>query len=137
MLRAIRMINEAKAHRGHQTPLTVDLHPNRPDFRGFVIPFANGLEYFSLEADPSFDEVEKAGASVAKNKEPHTVLDDMFLVSGEIPRVTPYEVGIRNGIRLNGSTKSWEKDELIMDERFLMCNLKGTELIKPQIESRN
>jgi 7,8-dihydropterin-6-yl-methyl-4-(beta-D-ribofuranosyl)aminobenzene 5'-phosphate synthase len=50
----------------------------------------------------------------------------MFLVSGEIPRVTEYETGVKNGIRFEKSTGKWEKDESIIDERFLMCNLKGT-----------
>ena len=49
----------------------------------------------------------------------------MFLISGEIPRVTPYEVGVRNGMRFSSATNSWSKDELILDERFLMCNIKG------------
>jgi hypothetical protein len=49
----------------------------------------------------------------------------MFLISGFIPRVTPYEKGVIRGIRFNGATGSWETDELIEDERLVMCNLKG------------
>jgi 7,8-dihydropterin-6-yl-methyl-4-(beta-D-ribofuranosyl)aminobenzene 5'-phosphate synthase len=49
----------------------------------------------------------------------------MFLISGEIPRVTSYETGFKNGIAFFESKKSWVKDELISDERFLMCNVKG------------
>jgi 7,8-dihydropterin-6-yl-methyl-4-(beta-D-ribofuranosyl)aminobenzene 5'-phosphate synthase len=120
MLRAIRLINEAKTARAGPSTLTVDLHPARPDYRGLM-----AAQPISLEADPTFDEIEAAGATVSKNAEPHTILDDMFLVSGMIPRVTPYEIGIVKGIRFNSSTGSWEKDELIADERLLMCNLKG------------
>ena len=128
MLRAIHMINEAKAHK-QQSPdrMVVDLHPSRPDYRGFVI----GEVPISMEADPTFEDIE-AGASVERHAEPHNVLNDMFLVSGEIPRITPYEIGLRNGIRFNGSTESWEKDELIRDERLLMCNLKGMPLVDPR-----
>ena len=79
-----------------------------------------------MEADPTFAEIEAAGGRVIKNGEAHTILDDMFLVSGEIPRVTPYETGLRRGIRFNTETKAWEKDELVLDERFLMCNIAGT-----------
>jgi hypothetical protein len=49
----------------------------------------------------------------------------MFLISGMIPRVTPYEIGVVRGIRFHSSSNSWEKDEMIADERLLMCNLKG------------
>jgi 7,8-dihydropterin-6-yl-methyl-4-(beta-D-ribofuranosyl)aminobenzene 5'-phosphate synthase len=79
----------------------------------------------SLEADPSFAEIEAAGASVSKNDEAHTVLDNFFQVSGEIPRVTPYELGLRRGARYVAEKKAWESDELIRDERFVMVNLKG------------
>ncbi len=66
-----------------------------------------------------------AGGKVEKNAEAHTVLDNMFLVSGMIPRVTAYEKGVLKGIRFENEKGIWEKDEEIADERFLMCNLKG------------
>ena len=118
MLKAVKMINEAK---GSHTGLPVDLHPNRPTYRGFLGPAGP----VSLERDPTFEEIEAAGATVVKNDQPHTILDDMFLVSGEIPRVTSYETGFKRGMRFNQDTGSWESDELILDERFLMCNVKG------------
>ncbi|GMG11281.1 unnamed protein product [Aspergillus oryzae] len=76
-------------------------------------------------ADPSFEELEAAGATLLKSDQPHTVLDDFFLVSGEIPRKTNYEDGIYGGLRFNDSTARWEEDTLIMEERYVMCNLKG------------
>ena len=120
MLKAVQMINAAKE--SGQPPVTVDLHPNRPFYRGISSP----VGIVSLPADPTFEEIEKAGAKVVKNDQPHTILDDMFLVSGEIPRVTSYEVGIPRATRLDPTTREWESDELIKDERFLMCNVKGT-----------
>lgn len=117
------MITEAKKSGSTSSePVTVDLHPTRPDYRGFMV----GKEKISMQADPSFGEIEQAGGIVEKNANAHTVLDDMFLVSGEIPRVTHYETGVKNGIRFQHPTNKWEKDESITDERFLMCNLKGT-----------
>jgi 7,8-dihydropterin-6-yl-methyl-4-(beta-D-ribofuranosyl)aminobenzene 5'-phosphate synthase len=118
MLRAIRLINEAKT--AQSSGLTVDLHPSRPDYRGMMAPVP-----ISLEADPTFAEISTAGGLISKNADAHTVLDNMFLISGMIPRVTPYENGLAKGIRFNSSTNSWEKDELIEDERLVMCNLKG------------
>jgi 7,8-dihydropterin-6-yl-methyl-4-(beta-D-ribofuranosyl)aminobenzene 5'-phosphate synthase len=120
MLRAIQLINEAKASAG-KPKITVDLHPNRPDFRGVTLP---GFQ-MSLEADPTFAEIEETGGIISKNADTHTVLDDLFLISGEIPRVTAYETGLRRGARFVKEKGEWEEDTLILDERFVICNLKG------------
>ena len=79
----------------------------------------------SLEPDPTFEEIRAAGGTVAKNDSAHTILDETFLVSGEIPRVTSYETGIRRGIRFDIGKGAWEEDTMIRDERFVMCKLKG------------
>ena len=122
MLAAIRNIKAAKAaNPGADQDLVVDLHPARPDFRG-----VRGPEFpVSLEADPSFADIEEAGAIVSKNDQVHVVLDDMFFVSGFIPRQTAYERGLQRGIRFNSSAEEWEPDTEIADERFVMCNVKG------------
>jgi 7,8-dihydropterin-6-yl-methyl-4-(beta-D-ribofuranosyl)aminobenzene 5'-phosphate synthase len=125
MLKAISLINTAKSKATATAPsknVTIDLHPARPDFRGVTLPNFQ----MSLEADPTFDEITAAGGIVEKNDKTHTILDDFFLVSGEIPRQTSYEKGIRRGARFSAETGKWESDELILDERFLMCKLKGT-----------
>lgn len=119
MLRAIKMINQARAP-GSNKPI-IDLHPARPDFRGVTTPILQ----MSLEADPTFQEIEDAGAIVSKSTTAHTVLDGYFLVSGEIPRITSYEVGMRNGARFSKEKGEWEKDEKMEDERFVMCKVKG------------
>lgn len=129
MLKAVSMINSSKSKSPseHDTPSSkpvhVDLHPSRPDFRGFKPP---DIPVFSLEADPSFQEIEQLGGVVDKNDQPHTVCDGMFVVSGEIPRVTDYEKGLRFGVRFDASKGGWEQDEKMADERFLMCKIKGT-----------
>ena len=74
---------------------------------------------------PTFDQLTIAGAVVNKSKEAHTILDDMFLISGEIPRLTPYETGLKNAVRYDPEENDWYSDELIADERFLACNVKG------------
>ncbi|KAJ5114854.1 hypothetical protein NUU61_000613 [Penicillium alfredii] len=125
MLRAIRMINDAKKAQGRADDLVVDLHPDRPVYRGIALP----EHIISLEADPKFEELAAAGAVVEKHSEPHTVLDDFFLVSGEIPRVTPYETGLKNAVRFDPDENDWFSDEVIADERLLMCNLKGKGLV--------
>ncbi|KAI0597879.1 Metallo-hydrolase/oxidoreductase [Biscogniauxia sp. FL1348] len=134
MLGAVRMIEAAKQDRpgeygnnnntnNNKKKVVVDLHPDRPNFRGIM-----AQEPISLEADPTFAEIEEAGAVVFKSDEAHTVLEDMFLVSGSIPRHTPYETGIQGGIRLTAD-EQWVRDELITEERLVMCNLKGKGLV--------
>lgn len=122
MLKAIDVINKAKHDKSEQGgKVAVDLHPSRPDYRGFLM----GEKIVSLEADPSFEEIENHGAKLNLNGDAHTVLDDMFLVSGEIPRETSYEQGVKFGMRFDKDEGEWFSDENIADERFLMCNLKG------------
>lgn len=123
---ALKLIGEARAkelERKRSTPVTVDLHPNRPELRGVHAP---GMEPVALSPDPTFEEIEKAGGKVIKNDQPHVVLDGMFAVSGEIPRLTEYEKGMRFGARL--SKGNWIEDETLMDERLLMCKVKGMKM---------
>ncbi|KAF2424385.1 hypothetical protein EJ08DRAFT_639302 [Tothia fuscella] len=123
MLKAIPIINAAKEKDAPK--VIADLHPNRPDFRGVTLPSFQ----LSLEADPTFEEISTAGGVVAKNADTHTLADDFFLVSGEISRVTGYEKGIRRGARFAKEKGAWEMDELILDERFLMCKLKDRGIV--------
>ena len=106
-------------------PVTVDLHPNRPQYRGIMLPHGP----VTLEADPTFDELTAAGAKVEHHAETHNILEDHFLISGEIPRHTSYESGFPNGIRLDSETTGWVADPFITDERFVMCHLKGKGLV--------
>ncbi|KAF9892814.1 hypothetical protein FE257_000403 [Aspergillus nanangensis] len=126
LARAIQMITEAKKATGQTTStLQVDLHPDRPEYRG--IGFAGNV--ISLQADPTFEELTSAGGTVDLHDEAHTVLDDFFLVSGEIPRKTPYELGAKGALRYDPHVEDWYSDELIKDERFLMCNLKDKGIV--------
>lgn len=115
------MVKDAKQDKNLPNDLVVDLHPDRPDYRGLAI----GQKIISLQADPSFEELEEAGSVVDKCDETHTVLDSFFLISGEIPRRTTYEHGIKHAMRFDREENDWFSDEAIADERFLMCNLKG------------
>ncbi|KAJ5530534.1 hypothetical protein N7527_003927 [Penicillium freii] len=125
LLRAIRMIKDAKRAESYFEEFVADLHPDRPAYRGIALP----EHIISLEADPTFEEIRSAGAVVDKRSEPHTVLDNFFLVSGEIPRVTPYETGLKNAVRYDPGENDWFSDEVILDERSLICNLKGKGLV--------
>ncbi|KAL4906759.1 hypothetical protein BDW74DRAFT_189928, partial [Aspergillus multicolor] len=125
LLRAIRMITAARKASGLTESLIADLHPNRPDYRGFAI----GENIISMEADPSFEELEAAGATVQKHDSAHTVLEGFFLISGEIPRRTSYETGLKHGMRFDKKDNEWTSDEAIADERFIMCYVKDKGIV--------
>ncbi|EFQ97740.1 metallo-beta-lactamase superfamily protein [Nannizzia gypsea CBS 118893] len=125
MLRAIRMIKEAQEAQGPSSlGLVVDVHPSRPNYRGFQL----GEEIISLQADPRFDEMATAGAMVSKNAQPHDLANGMFHVSGMIPRETAYETGLKGAMRLDDDGR-WKKDEEIADERVVTCRVRGLGLI--------
>ncbi|KAF6823929.1 metallo-beta-lactamase superfamily protein [Colletotrichum plurivorum] len=127
MLKVLRRITEERERTGTSLPpVSVDLHPDRPAYRGSLVP---GMPIISLQADPSFEEIEACDGVVNKNRQAHTVLDDMFLISGEIPRVTGYEKGFPFGVRYIEEKKEWIKDADMADERFLMCRLKGKGIV--------
>lgn len=115
------MINDSKKAKNISNKLVLNLHPDRPDYRGLAI----GHKIISLQADPSFEEIKSAGGVIDKNDKTHTVLDNFFLISGEIPRRTTYEHGLKHAMRFDREENDWFSDEVIADERFLMCNLKG------------
>lgn len=125
MLKVLEMVKSAQTV---NRALHVDLQPDRPDYRGVQPP---GSAILSLEADPTFEEIENRGGVVKKNRQMHTVSDNTFLISGKIPRVTEYEQGLKFGVRFDAETKKWSKDEEMADERILMCKLKGRLKLSP------
>ncbi|KAF4831952.1 7,8-dihydropterin-6-methyl-4-(beta-D-ribofuranosyl)-aminobenzene-5'-phosphate synthase [Colletotrichum tropicale] len=121
LLSAIRLIHNDKAAHG---PVLVALPPDRPDYRGVMFDTP-----ISLEPDPTLQEIEDAGGDIEIVDHARTILDGMFFISGDIPRETSYEGGIPGGIRYNTRSGEWTKDELIMEERYVMCNIKGKGLV--------
>jgi 7,8-dihydropterin-6-yl-methyl-4-(beta-D-ribofuranosyl)aminobenzene 5'-phosphate synthase len=109
----------AAARRG-AAPLVVDLHPDRPDQRGILLP--NGTMIL-LPAEPTFASVEVAGGQIALHAEPHTLCDGYFFGSGQIERVTSYETGLVGHHSFRGETA--QPDPLILDERFLAARVRG------------
>lgn len=78
--------------------VTVDLHPDRPIARGIAPPPYQKV-IVRLPEDPSFEELEAAGARLELSREGHTVGNGTVWVSGEIPRVTEFEAGLLGGMR--------------------------------------
>jgi 7,8-dihydropterin-6-yl-methyl-4-(beta-D-ribofuranosyl)aminobenzene 5'-phosphate synthase len=68
------------------------------------------------------------GADPRVTREEQSVLGDAFFVSGEVPRVTPFEKGMP-GQHRQAADGSWELDEMMPDERYLAVQVAGKGLV--------
>ena len=101
-------------------------HPGMFRSRGVKLP--NGTVR-PMEDVPSVTDLTTFGADVVLSTQPQALLDGMFYVSGEIPRVTPFERGYPGQVRLADDGKTWEPDEMLVDERFLAVNVADKGLV--------
>lgn len=107
--------------------VVVDVHPDRPTARG-IAPPPHGRVVIRLPDDPTFEDVQAAGGRVETHAEGHVVQDGMVYVSGEIPRVVPYERGLLGGSR-------WIEGEELEDPRWKKLeSLIGAE--NPHVKGR-
>jgi 7,8-dihydropterin-6-yl-methyl-4-(beta-D-ribofuranosyl)aminobenzene 5'-phosphate synthase len=79
---------------------------------------------FINERLPDPERLAKAGANAVVTREAQSVAGGVFWVSGEIPRLSPYEVGVPGHLRRSADGQGWDDDPLIMDERFVAVNVK-------------
>ena len=115
----VAAIAEARRRRGLSPPF-VDLHPDRPDQRGVLLPTGTMM---LLPEEPEYEQIEAAGGQVIRHGEPHALLDGFFFASGRIERVTPYETGFAGHHSFYGDRG--EPDPLILDERFVAAVVQG------------
>jgi len=101
-------------------------HPGMFRSRGMMQP---GGKVRLMDDVPAIDDLTNRGARVVSTTEPQGFLDDMFFVSGEIPRVTSFERGLPGQVRRTADGQGWEPDELLMDERWLAVHVKGKGLV--------
>ncbi len=122
MLRALQLILDRNG--GRQLPYYA--HPDMFRTRAAKLPDGSMRR---MEDVPSIEALTSYGATVVNTTEPQLLLDGTAYVSGEIPRVTPFETGLPGQHRRTLDGKAWELDELIMDERFVAVNVRGKGLI--------
>jgi len=101
-------------------PVEVDLHPDRPDQRGILLP--NGTLSL-LPPEPTLAAIEAAGGRIVNHGEAHELVDGLCFGSGHIERVTPYETGLVGHHSFTGGEA--RADPLIADERFLAAHVRG------------
>ena len=118
VLAALDAIRNRKGRGG--TP--VYLHPRMFWRRGQTLPDGRVVV---LEDVPPPDLLREAGAEPVVTADPASLFDGLFHVSGEIARVTPFEVGLPGHVRRSDDGQRWEPDPLLMDERFLAVDVAG------------
>ncbi|HXT79552.1 MAG TPA: MBL fold metallo-hydrolase [Acetobacteraceae bacterium] len=82
-----------------------------------------------MEGIPTPKQWREFGAEPIVTDSPVTCLDDMFYVSGEIPRVTTYEKGLTGQVSRVADDAPWEPDTLMMNERFLAVQVRDRGLV--------
>lgn len=122
MLRALQLIRDRNG--GGDVPYYA--HPDM--FRTRATKRADG-SMLLMEDVPGIQALSAHGARVINTSEPQFVMDGMAYVSGEIPRVTPFERGLKGQHRRTLDGAGWELDELIMDERFVAVNVTGKGIV--------
>jgi 7,8-dihydropterin-6-yl-methyl-4-(beta-D-ribofuranosyl)aminobenzene 5'-phosphate synthase len=122
MLRALDLIRQ----RDQSRKIPFYAHPNM--FRSRARQLSTG-EMLPMEDVPSVAALTEQGATVVNTTESHLFLDDMFYVSGEIPRITPFEQGLPFHYQKSVDGERWEADPWIVDERWLGVHVTGKGLI--------
>ena len=116
----VAAIAAARRTAGVRAPLLVDLHPDRPDQRGILLPSGTMILF---QPEPTLAALEAAGGHVATHAEAHALCDGFFFGSGQIDRVTEYEKGLVGHHSFRGDTGV--EDPLILDERFVAARVRG------------
>lgn len=121
MLKALDLVRSRNGGR----PIPYYAHPGM--FRSRARRLPNG-DLMPMKDVPGIEALTAHGAQVTCTREPQVFLDDMFYLSGEIPRLTPFERGLPAHYQKN-TDGNWMPDPLLMDERFLMVEVEGKGLI--------
>ena len=101
-------------------------HPEMFHSRAVKLP-SGGVR--QMEDVPGVQALTSFGARVILTREPQSLLDDMFHVSGEIPRVSGFERGYPGQVRRLLGRTEWEPDEQLIDERWIGLQVKGKGLV--------
>lgn len=117
MLRALQLIRSKSGGRA----VPAYMHPDM--YRSRAVKTASGTMR-PMEDVPTASMLEQQGARVVHSRVAQLILDDLFYVSGEIPRVTAFETGLPGHHRRTQDGLDWEPDPLLMDERFVAVRVK-------------
>ena len=89
-------------------PVPMHVNPGMFESRGFKLPSGQVLPMGDV---PSPAALARAGGQVVNDAAARTLVEDRYLLSGEIPRVTPYEQGLPPQV-MRGPAGAWVPDPL-------------------------
>ena len=121
MLRALQLALDRNGGR----KVACYMHPDMFRSRSSKLPDGS---FRLMEDVPSIADLEAQGGTVVCTRDPQVIGGTVY-VSGEIPRVTPFETGLPGQHRRTADGKGWELDELLIDERFMAVNVRGKGLV--------
>ncbi len=119
---ALAMIRAANGNRA----IPLHLHPGMFAERGGRQADGGVLP---MDRVPDPDRWRQLGAEPVVRAEAYAVLDGLFWISGEIPRRTGYERGLRHQVARSGPEAPWLPDPLLMDERALVVRVDRKGLV--------
>jgi len=105
-----------------------EFHANRGMFvrRGMRLP---GGDVIPFRDPPSPDRLRQLGARLHLDDQARLLAGGVAYLSGEVPRVTPYEVGLPGHVAQTRAGAEWRDDPLILDERWLAVHLRGKGIV--------
>jgi 7,8-dihydropterin-6-yl-methyl-4-(beta-D-ribofuranosyl)aminobenzene 5'-phosphate synthase len=122
MLKALDLIRVKNGNR----PIPYYAHPEMFRSRARKLP---GGEMLPSRDVPSIEILTERGAQVVNTRAAQMLLDGMFHLSGEIPRVTLFERGLAGHYQRTEDGLDWKPDPWLIDERFLSVNVKSKGLL--------
>ena len=103
----------------------VDLHSDAVVSRGRPLPDDKKGVKPHYPDNPTASELESLGARVELSDQEHSILgQDLFYVSGYIPRLNDFETGIPGHLTLRKDGQ-WKPDTDIREERYVACRVKN------------
>ena len=122
MLRALQIARDGNGGRA----IPCYMHPDM--FHSRALKRADGT-FLPAEDVVGIAALEAHGGAVVCTREPQAIAGGTAWVSGEIPRISGFEIGLPGAHRRAADGKGWELDELIIDERFLAVHVRGKGLV--------
>jgi len=100
------------------------LHPDV--WRERKIVFPTGVEMYL--PPPSHNDLDREGVAIIEERGPSLVLDGTVLITGQVERVTDFELGfpIQQARTAEGA---WEPDVWVWDDQAVVCHVKGKGLL--------
>lgn len=105
----------------------IPFHANRGMFVRRGVRTADGVVPF--RDPPGLRSLARGGARPDLGEQSRLIAGGLMWLSGEIPRVTPFETGFPGHMCWSSAEAVWKDDPLILDERWLALRLKGKGLV--------